>query len=121
MLSTIKMTIVSIGVIVFAMSAVTCTNKTTDDRQGEDTMPAKPIEPAKSIEEVLKAHTDKLMSIPGVVGTAQGLCDGKPCIKVFVIKKTPELEGKIPDVLEGFPVEVEETGEFRALPKKQNC
>ncbi len=72
--------------------------------------------PSKSIIEVLKEHTDELMSIPGVVGTAEGLCDDQPCIKVFVIKNTPELEQKIPPVLEGYTVNVEETGEFRALP-----
>ncbi|MBI1924994.1 hypothetical protein HYR99_12195 [Candidatus Poribacteria bacterium] len=60
------------------------------------------------------------MSIPGVVGTAQGVCDGKPCIKVFVITKTPELERKIPRVLEGHPVMVQETGEIQALPQNQN-
>ena len=111
MRSTIKMTFINIGIIVFAVSAVSCANKTVDEPQGEDTMPLKPIE------EVLKEHTNELMSIPGVVGTAQGLCNDKPCIKVFVIKKTQELEKKIPDVLEGFPVEVEETGEIRARPQ----
>ncbi len=74
---------------------------------------------AKTIEEVLKGHTNDLMAIPGVVGTAQGLCNGKPCIKVFVIKKTPELEAKIPGELEGYTVKIEETGEFRALPESQ--
>ena len=73
---------------------------------------------AKGIEEVLKEHTNELMTIPGVVGTAEGLCDGKPCIKVYVIKKTPELNNKIPHILEGYPVSIEETGEFKALPKK---
>lgn len=75
---------------------------------------------AKTIEEVLKKHTEELMSIPGVVGTAQGLCDGNPCIKVYVIKKTPELDKEIPDILEGYPIMIEETGEIRALPEKQN-
>jgi PBP1b-binding outer membrane lipoprotein LpoB len=37
--------------------------------------------PEKTIEAVLKEHTDTLMSLPGVVGTAQGECAGKPCIK----------------------------------------
>ena len=73
---------------------------------------------AKTIKEVLKEYTDELMSIPGVVGIAQGICVGKPCIKVFVIKKTPELEQKIPNVLDRHPVIVEETGKFRALPKE---
>lgn len=79
---------------------------------GEKSMVAKPIV------EVLKEHTDRLMSLPGVVGTAQGLCDGKPCIKVFVIKKTPDLEQKIPKILDGYPVIIEETGKIRALPEK---
>jgi hypothetical protein len=74
---------------------------------------------AKTIEEVLKEHTEDLMSIPGVVGTAQGLCDDRDCIKVFVIEKTPELDQKIPNTLEGYPVMIEETGEFRALPRNQ--
>ncbi len=104
-----KMIIFSLGIIVLGSSVVGCANKTVGNHQGEKTMPA------KTIEEVLKEHTDELMSIPGVVGTAQGLCDGKPCIKVLVIKKTPELEQKIPNVLEGHPVVVQETGEIRAL------
>lgn len=70
----------------------------------------------RAIEEVLKAHTGQLMSIPGVVGTAQGLCSGRPCIRVFVIKKSAELERMIPDTIEGYLVVVEESGEFKALP-----
>ncbi len=107
----IKMTFASIGIIVCAILA--CSNKVVVDHQGEKGMPAKPIE------EVLSEHTDELMSIPGVIGTAQGLRDNKPCIMVLVIKKTPELDQKIPNVLEGYPVVVKETGEIRALPEEQ--
>lgn len=71
--------------------------------------------PQQSIEQVLEKHTDELMSIKGVVGTAIGECEGKPCIKVFVDKKTPELEKQIPSTLEGYPVSVVESGEFKAL------
>ena len=74
----------------------------------------------KSIEVVLDEHTDELMSMPGVVGTGQGLCDDKPCIKVFVIERAPELDQKIPDALEGYPVKIEETGEIKALPKDKH-
>ncbi len=69
----------------------------------------------KTIEEALREHTDDLMSLPGVVGTGQGLCNGQPCIKVFIVKKTPELLGRIPAEIEGYAVAVEETGEFKAL------
>ena len=74
--------------------------------------------PPKTIEEALIRHTDELMQVKGVVGTAQGLCDNKPCIKVFVIKRTKDLEEKLPRSLDGFPVEIEETGEIRALPER---
>ena len=72
----------------------------------------------KTIETVLKEQTDNLMSLPGVVGTAQSLCAGKPCIKVFVVKKTAALERQIPSSIEGYLVEIQETGEIKALDRK---
>jgi hypothetical protein len=111
MFQTIKMTGIGICLIFILISSTACANKKIDNLQGENTMAV------KTIEEVLKKHTKDLMSIPGVVGTAQGLCDNKPCIKVFVIKKTPELDQKIPAKLEGYPVVIEETGKIRALPE----
>ena len=74
--------------------------------------------PVKAIDDVLKEHSKAIMSIPGVVGTGQGLHEGKPCIKVFVIKKTAALDEKIPDSLEGYPVVIEEIGEVKARPEK---
>lgn len=103
----------SIGIIILGSGIVSCVNKTANDQEEEKQVIA------KTIEEVLKDHTEELMSLPGVVGTAQGLCDDKPCIKVYVIEKTSELAQKIPDVLEGYKVMIEETGEIRALPKNQ--
>ena len=73
----------------------------------------------KKIEDALKEYTNALMSIPGVVGTGQGLCDGKPCIRVLVVKKTRELEEKISERLEGYPIMIDETGEIHALPGNQ--
>ncbi len=69
----------------------------------------------KSIEMVLREHTEQLLSLPGVVGMAVSECEGKPCIKVLVVKETPELVNKIPRTLEGYPVVIEETGEIRPL------
>ena len=67
----------------------------------------------RPIEVVLEEHTPRLMAISGVNGTGLGLCNGRPCIKVFVIEKTPALEAQIPSLLEGHEVAIEETGEFR--------
>jgi hypothetical protein len=97
--------------IVLSIILVLSLTKTDLGDQDDDSMRV------KSIEEVLREHTDGLMSIPGVVGTAQGICNNKPCIKVFVIKKTKDIDQSIPDELDGYPVEVEETGEFKALPQ----
>ncbi len=69
----------------------------------------------RTIDEVLREHTGSLMSIPGVVRTAQGQRAGKPCIRVLVIRKTPQLTKKIPSAIEGYIVAVQETGRIRAL------
>ena len=71
--------------------------------------------PSKTIESVLKKHTQRLMLLPGVRGIAQGEFDCKPCIKVYVTGKTHELLRQIPSNLEGYMVIVEESGEFQAL------
>lgn len=112
--SFLSITNLGISLIIIAISVMSCSKGKPEDQEGETTMAM------KTIEEVLKEHTDQLMSMPGVVGTAQGLCDDKPCIKVFVIKKTHELDEKIPDILDGYPVKIEETGEIKALPEDQN-
>jgi hypothetical protein len=64
--------------------------------------------------EVQERHTGRMMANPDVVGTAVGLTeDGRPVVKVLT--KRPGVAG-IPEQLEGFPVEVEVTGEIFALP-----
>jgi len=80
--------------------------------------PKEMLREAKTIEEVVNLHARHLLAIPGVVGVAQGQLDHRPCLKVFVTKKTPELEQKIPAALEGYPVIIEETGEIRPFPEK---
>ena len=68
---------------------------------------------AKSINEVLAAHSDSLMALPGVVGTAVGLCDGQRCIQVLLADSNPDLQRRIPKRLEGYPVVVRVTGTIR--------
>jgi hypothetical protein len=73
--------------------------------------------PAKPIAEVLAAHTPQLMEIPGVVGTGEGARDGKPVVLVLVEHMTPEVKTRIPAVIEGYPVELRETGRVSAPPE----
>ena len=68
----------------------------------------------KPIEQILKENTDRWMALPGVVGTAQGEADGKPCVLVLVIEKTEHLVEAIPDSIDGYPILLHETGEIRA-------
>ena len=69
----------------------------------------------RSIREVLAERTVEWMAIPGVVGTAVGESEGRPCIKILVVEMTVELAAKFPTDVEEYRVVVEETGQFRAL------
>ncbi len=71
--------------------------------------------PRQVIAKALEDLTERVMSIAGVVGTAEGLCGGHPCLKVFLTKKTPDLLRRIPRVFEGYQVTTEETGRLRAF------
>ena len=69
---------------------------------------------SRTIEDVLATHTDSLMSLPSVVGTAIGLCDGVPCIRVLVSDSSAASRRKIPNRLDGYLVRVDATGPLRA-------
>jgi hypothetical protein len=101
-----------ISLILIGSAVVACGNDAEEYRAGE--MPMSP----ETVRKALETHTDELMSLPGVVGTGQGLCDNQPCIEVFVIKNSPHLEERIKKILEGYPVVIQETGHFRTRPEK---
>ncbi len=102
------MLVISVAVGLLCIHMAGCTKKVKPG--GEEAKMA-----TKTIQQVLQEHTGEWMSTPGVVGTAIGELEGKPCIKVLVVKKTEELTGRIPRQVEGFPVVIVETGEIRAL------
>jgi len=71
---------------------------------------------ARSIQQVKKDHELDLLNIDGVTGVGIGERDDKTkVIKVYVVKKTPDINKKIPADLEGHPVQIETTGEFHAF------
>lgn len=74
----------------------------------------------EQVNQVKQRHEERLMNLPQVVGVSVGMsangngdADGRIVIKVFV--SSTNAASDIPGELEGVPVEVEETGEFRAL------
>lgn len=70
-------------------------------------------------ERVLQADLNRLASLPGVAGAAEGREEGKPCVRVFLETDDQELAGRIPAELGGYPVVVERSGRLRALRKSQ--
>ena len=70
----------------------------------------------RDINDVKEAHVAEFMALAGVVGVYIGALDnGTPCIKVMVVKATPELAKKLPRYLEGHPVLIVETGKIKPL------
>lgn len=95
--------VVLVSIILFS-----CQNK-----KEEITMEQKDFEKIKT---VMDAHVDSLMAIEGVVGVAIGAMDDESlCIKVMVKRDDPELNKRIPDQLENYPVVIEVTGVIRAF------
>jgi len=56
----------------------------------------------KTIEQVLAECSADWMSVPGIVGTAIGVYSGEPCLRVMVVRKTPQILRTIPHRVEGF-------------------
>ena len=112
--SMVKWAALGVSLSIVALTVITCAHRNVYSSQEENPMTE------RKLAEVLKEHTKELMSFPGVVGTALGLCDGRPCIKVYVVKRTPESDQKILNSLTGYPVGIEETGHLRALPENHN-
>ena len=68
-----------------------------------------------SIQEVKKQNEKQLLDLPGVVSVGIGLdANGNPAIIVGLEAPNPEMEAKIPDTLQGFPVVVRAIGPLKA-------
>jgi len=96
--------VVRLMVLVLLAGALACSGAQRREAGGGATVTA------RSIDAVLAAHSDSLMALPGVVGTAIGLCEGERCIKVLLSDSNPATKNKIPARLEGYRVVVEVTG-----------
>ncbi len=72
--------------------------------------------PQRDVTTVMNAHVDALMATDGVAGVAISETDDrKPCIVIYVVQLTDALKASLPTALEGYPVRIEESGEFRPL------
>jgi hypothetical protein len=72
------------------------------------------VEPAP-IDDVLRRHRDRLLSLPGVNAVAASERGGRPCLLVLVNRLTDHVREAIPATLGGHPVVVEEGGPFQRI------
>jgi hypothetical protein len=66
---------------------------------------------AQDIEDVLRRHTPELMRIEGVQGVGEAVCDGTPCIRVYVLDAAAE--ARVPARVDGVRVSAVITGPIR--------
>lgn len=66
-----------------------------------------------SLERAQARVTRKVIDMEGVTGTAMGLCNGRPCIKVYLESDSSALRSRLPRSESGFPVVAEVTGKIR--------
>jgi hypothetical protein len=103
------------GKIVFILLIQTATAFAQDSgKHPADSAKHHSIKPKMTVTEVLAKYTDGWMEIPGVVGTAEGQKGGKPCIHIMVEKITPKIRKHFAKSVEGYPIELIETGKFEA-------
>ncbi len=104
-------------------SAASCGGPGAGPAQGDgslaggtaSTSPTGAIMPDSAIIAAQEELTKTVMALPGVTGTAVGLCDDSVCIKVYLARRDETLMEQIPETFLGFKVDVEVTGEFRPL------
>jgi hypothetical protein len=69
-------------------------------------------------DEVIRRHAGRLLAVPGVVGLAEGTMGDRACVLVLVTSRTPEVAAGIPQLLEGLPTLIVETGTPEAFERR---
>jgi hypothetical protein len=76
--------------------------------------------PARDLDTVIKDNAADILALPGVEGLYGSVSEtGEPCIKVTVVRDTPELRKRVPEALGGYPVVIVETGPIRPMGEEE--
>lgn len=78
---------------------------------------------AANFKKILEEAQQEWMDLEGVQAVGEGLENGKPCIKVFISKKTAQIERIIPKVYKSVPVKLQDSGgtfDIQPEPRKTN-
>ena len=73
---------------------------------------------SKGIEQVFREQHDRIMAVPGVTGMGISLCGSRPCIKTYTDNPASSLAPEIPEIVDGYVIEIEFTGPIRSLHPK---
>jgi hypothetical protein len=68
----------------------------------------------KSIAKAIENHGSELMELNHVVAVGESLCNGEPCIRVYLAQADHETLKQIPAELDGITVIKEISGPIRA-------
>ncbi len=102
--------------VLFALALLLGACQSKDASRGSNPGQEVKMSQRRPINEVLADHDQEILAIPGVTMIYAGVdTEGEACIKVGVVAATPEVEERIPKQLEGWTVEVEETGEVKPM------
>ena len=104
------------GILVIACSTSSCQWSQPADEEAKTVDDSLPVARAP-IADVLRRHTPSLLGIPGVVGTGEGRAGDRPVIVIFVARRTDQVRQQLPSALEGYPVEIRESGDVTAPPR----
>ena len=105
------------GALLVVAILVGCTQSREQATPGtaaaEESSPSGELAMSDSLERAQARVTRKVIDLEGVTGTAMGLCNGKPCIKVYLESDSSTLRSRLPRSESGFPVVAEVTGKIR--------
>lgn len=107
-----------LALLALVAGATACGPAGREAGSGEGTRSGEAAMAMRDIKVVQEEHAPALMARPGVVGVAIGaLDDDSPCIVIYVATAPDSARLALPREIEGHPVRVEVTGEFRPLGK----
>ena len=106
------------GLAALSLAATSCRGRDASPPPADSSMtvPEPASRPSRPLADVIRDRAAELMALPGVVGIAEGaLPDGSPCLRIYLERRTPEIDARLPRTVEGWPVDVEVSGAFRAM------
>jgi hypothetical protein len=72
---------------------------------------------SEDLGKIIATHSNMIMGLNDVVGIGESLCDGNPCIRIFLARHNETTLAQIQEYLAGIPFAIEISGNFTASPK----